>query len=103
LFAKTIFDIKRKENDFIWIQDYHLLFVGKYLRDMENNGKNQKQMEMGFFLHTPFELNQNFVKNFNYFTGEIIIGLLSFNKVGFQTHKDRSIFIELAEVQLLFF
>uniref|UniRef100_A0A914NWE6 Trehalose-6-phosphate synthase n=1 Tax=Meloidogyne incognita TaxID=6306 RepID=A0A914NWE6_MELIC len=55
-FAQTIFDLERTENDFIWIQDYHLMLVGSYLRQMENknNFKNKKPMELGFFLHYPF-------------------------------------------------
>ncbi|KAL7070319.1 hypothetical protein ACQ4LE_010450 [Meloidogyne hapla] len=111
-FAQTIFDLKRTENDFVWIQDYHLLFVGKHLREMEkerNKKLNKKQMNLGFFLHTPFALSEEFLafkikteeicfdfsKEFTKLTKKIIKGILSFNKVGFQTNNDRKNFIKL--------
>uniref|UniRef100_A0A914L8I4 Trehalose-6-phosphate synthase n=1 Tax=Meloidogyne incognita TaxID=6306 RepID=A0A914L8I4_MELIC len=97
-FAQTIFDLERTENDFIWIQDYHLMLVGSYLRQMENknNFKNKKPMELGFFLHTPFELAEGFTEKFTEFGLQIINGILNFDKVGFQTNKDRQKFIKLA-------
>jgi alpha,alpha-trehalose-phosphate synthase [UDP-forming] len=37
-----------KENDTIWVQDYHLVPLGKYLRVLGWKGR------IGFFLHIPF-------------------------------------------------
>nr|CAD2157922.1 unnamed protein product [Meloidogyne enterolobii] len=123
-FAKKIVESKPTKNDFIWIQDYHLLFVGEYLREIEvvnakkllvktkkylvNNRKYlmkaKEPFELGFFLHTPFNLTENFDEKFENFeeefeslTKEIIKGMLSFDKVGFQTKKDRDIFVYWAE------
>uniref|UniRef100_A0A914L9F1 Trehalose-6-phosphate synthase n=2 Tax=Meloidogyne TaxID=189290 RepID=A0A914L9F1_MELIC len=123
-FAKKIVESNPTKNDFIWIQDYHLLFVGEYLREIEvenakkllvktkkylvNNKKYlmkaKESFELGFFLHTPFNLTENFVEKFENFeekfknlTKEIIKGMLSFDKVGFQTNKDRDIFVKWAK------
>ncbi|CAK5119850.1 unnamed protein product [Meloidogyne enterolobii] len=147
MFARKIYKLNRTDNDFIWIHDYHLLFVGRYLRKMENEEQdNVKPMKLGFFLHTPFEFPANLAKkltekvteevseessdeleeevpeevsekseelpvelseevkaNLEKLTKEIIIGILSFDKVGFQTNKDRYNFIELAQTVYLIF
>uniref|UniRef100_A0A914LD81 Trehalose-6-phosphate synthase n=1 Tax=Meloidogyne incognita TaxID=6306 RepID=A0A914LD81_MELIC len=129
MFAQKINDLDRTENDFIWIHDYHLLFVGKYLRELEYPEIIQdkvKPMKLGFFLHTPFEFPENLSEklaeilqenvsensgglpvelpegvkaNLEELTNEIIFGILSFDKVGFQTNKDRINFIELAKTR----
>nr|CAD2157912.1 unnamed protein product [Meloidogyne enterolobii] len=98
MFAEAIFAIERKPNDFIWIQDYHLTLVCQHLREKEDP---DNPLKVGFFLHTPFELDKNFVYNYakhgivvNLFRA-VIEGMLHCNKVGFQTHKDRNNFIEL--------
>ncbi|KAF7632357.1 hypothetical protein Mgra_00008207 [Meloidogyne graminicola] len=96
MFATKIYNINRNINDLIWVQDYQLLLVGKYLRNKEKENKTIP-MNLGFFLHTPFELKDEFVNNFKKFTKEILEGILSFNKVGFQTNKDRNNFIELVK------
>lgn len=126
MFAQKIYRLNRTENDFIWIHDYHLLFVGRYLREKEVKKIRQgkKPMKLGFFLHTPFEFPENLSEklaeilqenvsensgglpvelpegvkaNLEELTNEIIFGILSFDKVGFQTNKDRINFIELAK------
>nr|CAD2134270.1 unnamed protein product [Meloidogyne enterolobii] len=83
-------------------------------------------MKLGFFLHTPFEFPENLSEklaeilqenvsensgglpvelpegvkaNLEELTNEIIFGILSFDKVGFQTNKDRINFIELAKTR----
>jgi len=98
MFAEAIFAIERKPNDFIWIQDYHLTLLCQHLREKEDP---DNPLKVGFFLHTPFELDKNFVYNYakhgivvNLFRA-VIEGMLHCNKVGFQTHKDRNNFIEL--------
>ena len=83
-FADAIAD-SIEPDDFIWIHDYHLTLVGKYLR--EKNIKN----ELTYFLHTPFP-------SFDLFRrlpwkNELIKGMMSYNLLGFQTLRDRRNFI----------
>lgn len=37
-----------KEGDVVWCHDYHLMFLPKYLKELNS------QMKVGWFLHTPF-------------------------------------------------
>ncbi|CAK5123413.1 unnamed protein product [Meloidogyne enterolobii] len=74
------------------------------MKDKKTLVNAKEPFKLGFFLHTPFELTKDFVLNFKNFeeefeslTKEIIKGMLSFDKVGFQTNKDRGIFVYWAE------
>lgn len=70
-------EAKDKPNAVIWIQDYHLFLVAKYLREMgvENS--------IGFFLHIPFPTYEIF--RILPQRSEVIEALLYFDLVGFHT------------------
>jgi trehalose 6-phosphate synthase len=76
-------------NDYIWVQDYHLMLVAKELRDM---GIERK---LGFFLHIPFPPPDIFVRL--PWRSQILEALLEHDLVGFQTARDRNNFIYCVE------
>ena len=71
--------------DLIWVQDYHLLLVGKYLTQQKHRGRT------AFFLHIPFPPWDLFMRL--PWRTELIEGLLHYDLVGFQTERDRWNFI----------
>ena len=71
--------------DLIWVQDYHLLLVGKFLDQLQFSGKT------AFFLHIPFPPWDLFMRL--PWRKELIEGLLHYDLVGFQTERDRWNFI----------
>lgn len=84
LFAKEIAqDVK--DNDLVWVHDYHLMLLPAMLRQelaaLPNPPKNVK---LGFFLHTPFPSSEIYrilpVRN------EILEGVLHCDLVGFHTY-----------------
>lgn len=79
-------------DDFIWIQDYHLILVGRVLRSMGMDSK------LGFFLHTPFPPPEMFIKL--PWRSQIIEALLEYDLVGFQTLRDRNNFLHCIEAML---
>jgi trehalose 6-phosphate synthase/phosphatase len=84
LFADTIRQ-RTSPDSFVWVQDYHLLLVGEYLKaagDMRN---------VGYFLHIPFPPPDIFMKLPWRF--QILRGLLQYDTVGFQTVRDSRNFI----------
>ncbi len=83
-FAQTIVE-NVTADDYIWIQDYHLMLVGKVLRSMGVDSK------LGFFLHTPFPPLEMFNKL--PWRSQIIEALLEYDLVGFQTLHDRNNFL----------
>lgn len=69
-----------RPDDVIWIHDYHLIPMGKMLRD------SGVKCAIGFFLHTPFpplDLLRT-VPDFK----EILLALMAYDLVGFQTEAD---------------
>ncbi len=72
--------------DLIWVHDYHLLLVGRYL---EEAGVRVKK---AFFLHIPFPPWDLFMRL--PWRSEIIHALLAYNLLGFQTERDRRNFIQ---------
>ena len=74
------------EDDFIWVQDYQLLLVSKYLK------KQRPGTEAGFFLHIPFPSPDIFFRL--PWRLPIIRAMLSYDLVGFQTRKDQRNFIQ---------
>ena len=87
-FAQVIAQNARA-NDYISVQDYHLMLVAKELRGMgvESN--------VGFFLHIPFPPPDIFIKM--PWRSEILEALLEYDLVGFQTMRDRNNFIHCVE------
>jgi len=90
-FAQTIVE-NATADDYVWIQDYHLILVGKVLRSMGVDSK------LGFFLHTPFPTLEMFNKL--PWRSQIIEALLEYDLVGFQTLHDRNNFLRCVETML---
>ena len=76
-------------NDYVWVQDYHLMLVARELRTMGVEGK------LGFFLHTPFPPPDLYLKL--PWRMPMIQALLDYDLVGFQTRNDRNNFIHCVE------
>jgi len=75
-----------RDNDFIWVQDYHLMHLAKELREI---GVRQK---IGFFLHIPFPPPEIFLKLPWRF--EVLEALLEYDVLGFQTQSYRRHFAQ---------
>jgi len=83
--------------DFIWVQDYHLMGLGRQLRG------HGIQNRLGFFLHIPFPPPDIFCKL--PWRTDVLESLLHYDVVGFQTPRDRENFLDclrhlLPEAQL---
>ena len=76
------------ETDFVWVHDYHLMGLGRHLR--EGGMRNR----LGFFLHTPFPPPDIFCKL--PWRTDVLRGLLYYDVVGFQTPRDRENFLDCA-------
>jgi trehalose-6-phosphate synthase len=74
------------ENDHIWIHDYHLIGVGRELRDLGLMSK------VAYFLHIPFPPLDLFLKLPWCF--QILNALLACDLVGFQTQRDKHNFVQ---------
>ncbi|CAA7397851.1 unnamed protein product [Spirodela intermedia] len=76
-FARKIMSIMRSDDDYVWVNDYHLMLVPTFLRKMMN------RVKLGFFLHSPFPSSEIYrtlpVRN------EILRGLLNADLIGFHT------------------
>ncbi len=83
-FAKAVAETS-SGNDFIWIQDYHLMLVGHFLSEMGIKDR------AAYFLHIPFPPKDIFLKL--PWRQEIMEALLHYHLVGFQTERDRRNFI----------
>lgn len=79
IFAQEINKIAEKD-DYIWIQDYHLMCVAHELKKMGS------QLDCGFFLHIPFPGPEIFLKL--PWRKQILSALLDYDLLGFQTHGD---------------
>ena len=78
-FADTVADVAEAD-DLLWIHDYHLLLVGRGLRE---RGARQT---LGYFLHTPFPQLDIFMRL--PWRLEILDGLLQYDVIGVQTARD---------------
>ena len=83
-FARVV-DRETTAGDFLWVHDYHLMTLGRELRE------RRCEQRMGFFLHIPFPPLDVFLNLPWRF--EVLRGLLSFDLVGFQSHRDRANFL----------
>jgi trehalose 6-phosphate synthase len=84
-FADTVFE-NLHESDFVWIQDYHLIKVAKYLREMGTTNC------IAHFLHIPFPPLETFMRMPN--KQELLDALLEYDLIGFQTEQDKKNFID---------
>lgn len=77
LFADRVTEIFDPENDYVWINDYHLMLLPTFLR------KRFYRVKLGFFLHSPFPSSEIYrtlpVRE------EILQGLLNCDLIGFHT------------------
>ena len=85
-FSHAIMDELRGD-DFIWIHDYHLIYIAKELR------KNGVKNSVAFFLHIPFPPLETF--NRMPWRLDIVKALLSYDLIGFQTQMDKKNFLEV--------
>lgn len=76
-------------NDLIWAHDYHLMLMGRYLREAGS------QARAGFFLHIPFPAPDIFEKL--PWRKAILRSLLHYHTLGFQTDRDRYNFLSCLE------
>src|SRR5437667_2411517 len=76
-------------NDFIWVHDYHLMYVAQALRE---RGVSQKLSGLTFFLHIPFPPYDIFSKLPQ--QQRLLRALLQFDLLGFQTRRDVRNFIQ---------
>jgi trehalose 6-phosphate synthase len=67
-------------DDFVWVNDYHLMGLGRRLRERGVHNK------LGFFLHIPFPPPDIFCKL--PWRTDVLEGLLTHDVVGFQTPRD---------------
>jgi alpha,alpha-trehalose-phosphate synthase [UDP-forming] len=88
-FAETVLQDLR-ENDFVWVQDYHLIPVAEYLREARIRNT------LGFFLHIPFPPAETFLRL--PCRHKIIDALLAYDLVGFQTPGDRKNFLDVVKL-----
>lgn len=86
---QTYADVVRRcvrPDDFIWVHDYHLLGLGRRLREQGVTNR------IGFFLHIPFPPPDIFCKL--PWRREVLEGLLHNDIVGFQTPRDLENFLD---------
>jgi trehalose 6-phosphate synthase/phosphatase len=76
-------------DDFIWVHDYHLMYVAEALREQ---GLSKKLAGLTFFLHIPFPPYDIFSKLPQ--QQRLLHALLQFDLVGFQTRRDVRNFIQ---------
>src|SRR5262245_12054208 len=83
-FASAVEGVAEPGN-FIWVHDYHLMMCADALR------KRALQNRLAYFHHIPFPAPD--ILEMLPWRAELLRGLLEFNVVGFQTHRDRRNFI----------
>jgi trehalose 6-phosphate synthase len=78
-----------KPDDAVWVHDYQLIPLGRYLRQLHFRGP------IGFFLHIPFPHRQVLRVLPNYV--ELVRDLCQYDLVGFQTDDDLGSFLSCVE------
>jgi trehalose 6-phosphate synthase len=86
-FAKALAPLL-KPGDILWIHDYHLIPLGRFLRE------EGVDLRMGFFLHIPFPPQSIF--DILPPAGELAADLAAYDVIGFQTVEDRENFVGCA-------
>ena len=79
-----------KPGDTVWVHDYQLISLGRYLRDLGFHGP------VGFFLHIPFPHLQVLQMLPNY--TQLVRDLCQYDLLGFQTDDDLRSFVSCLEV-----
>ena len=83
-----------KDDDLVWVHDYHLIPFARYLRDACD-----KPVRIGFFLHIPFPPPEILAASPNHRT--LLDALLDYDVVGFQTRTHLANFHRGVERQAL--
>jgi len=87
-FARTLARISNAD-DYIWVQDYHLILLARELRNIG------LKRQIGFFLHTPFPPPD--ILKILPWRIQLIEAMLDYDLVGFQTQRDKDNFIKCTE------
>ena len=87
-FARQLAKLLRPD-DAVWIHDYQLIPLGRYLRELRYQGP------IGFFLHIPFPHIQVLRLLPNY--AELVRDLCQYDLVGFQTDDDLRSFLSCVD------
>lgn len=74
-----------RPGEMVWVHDYLLLSVGRFLRELAPG------VRLGFFLHIPFPPPDIFAKL--PWRTEVLRALLAYDLIGFQTVRDRRNFV----------
>lgn len=72
-----------KDNDLVWVHDYHLMLLPEMLRSKINSRRLQN-IKLGWFLHTPFPSSE--IYRILPVRQEILKGVLSCDLLGFHTY-----------------
>jgi trehalose 6-phosphate synthase/phosphatase len=80
-FALAVAELTAREDDFVWVHDYHFMGAARAMRELGVTGR------IAFFLHTPFPSLDLFLKLPWRF--EILRDLLEYDLIGVQTLRDR--------------
>ncbi len=70
------------DGDMVWIHDYHLMLLPALLREMM--GRSNKNVKIGFFLHTPFPSSE--IYRILPVRKEVLLGVLEADLIGFHTY-----------------
>jgi trehalose 6-phosphate synthase/phosphatase len=90
-FAETAAKLIRND-DFLWVHDYHLLTCGQELRELGVRSR------VAFFLHIPFPALDLFLTlPWRY---QILRALLQYDLIGLQTVRDRRNFLQCVRLML---
>ncbi|MER0237160.1 trehalose-6-phosphate synthase [Fulvimarina sp. MAC8] len=81
-----------KENDLVWVHDYHFFYMGSELRQAGYKGR------LGYFLHIPFCAPEVF--SALPASHDIVRALLAYDVIGFQTDTDRNNFVRFCVGEL---
>lgn len=77
IFADKVMEVINPEDDYVWVNDYHLMVLPTFLR------KRFNRVKLGFFLHSPFPSSEIYrtlpVRD------EILRALLNADLIGFHT------------------
>jgi trehalose 6-phosphate synthase len=89
--ARALLRFNRSDANF-WVQDYHFLTLGSELR------KLGIEQPIGFFLHTPWPARATMHSVPHH--RELVLALLAYDLIGFQTDEDRENFNDYVKHEL---
>lgn len=77
-FADTVMSLEPDQDDLVWVQDYHLMLLPRFLRE------RMPSLSIGWFLHTPFCTSEMY-RTLGH-REEILRGVLSADLCGFHIY-----------------